>query len=167
MRVVISHTKRLPAVEAGAPGAEWYDVSADEHAYWRLMCDLWADGESFLIVEHDVVCRPDVIEQVEECPEPWCSFGYLDMCHPECQEAWANQLGCTRFRAELIRATPDAVSSIPPSGRGWLNLCDHIAGNKLHGTPSPLRPGSVRAAGFSHHWHLPLVEHLHGGRDAD
>lgn len=151
-------------VEALPDHAEWCDVSADDHAYWRLLLRLWADGEGFLVVEHDVVCRPDVIGQVEACPESWCSFGYADICHPGCQEAWANQLGCTRFRSELLAATPDAVSAIPPRDRGWPNLCDHIAGDKLHGTPSPLRSGSVRAAGFTHHWHFPPVDHLHGGR---
>ena len=145
---------------AGAPpAAEWHDVSADGDAYWRLLCDVWSDGESFLIVEHDVVCRPDVLEQVEACPEPWCTFGYEPICHPECLEAWANMLGCTRFSADLIAAAPDAVSSIPPELRDWHNLCDHLAGDKVNGTPAPLRPGSLRAAGFTHHWHTPPVTH--------
>ena len=164
MKIVVPFTKRHPVVEAAAIGAEWHDVSADDRAYWRLMCSLWEAGESFLVIEHDVVLRPDVLTQFEECPEPWCAFGYSDICHVECMEAWANTLGCTRFTGELIRATPDAVSSIPPSERGWPNLCDHIAGDKFHGTPCELRPGSLRYTGFSHHWHYPAVEHLHGGR---
>jgi hypothetical protein len=77
-------------------------------------------------------------------------------------EAWANMLGCTRFRKELIAAAPDAVSSIPLEQRDWHNLCDSIAGNKVAGVPAPLRPHSVRAAGYTHHWHLPPVRHDHG-----
>lgn len=159
---------RHPKVVAGAPaGAEWVDVGGDDHGYWRLMLDIWDQGADTLIVEHDVVCRPDVIDQLEECPEPWCAFRYTDFCHPACQEAWANMLGCTRFRAELIRATRDAVSSIPGPLRDWHNLCDHLAGDKTNGVPTPLRVGSVRAAGFSHHWHEPPVEHLTRNVDPD
>lgn len=162
MRVVYPFTKRDPEITAGAPpNAEWWDVSGDPHAYWRLMRDVWADGEAFVVIEHDVVCRPDVIESFESCPCDWGTFPYSDMCHWECQEAWADMLGCTRFSADLIAAVPDAVASIPEDLRLWNNLCDHIAGDKVNGTPSPLRPGSVRAAGFSHHWHFPAVEHTH------
>jgi hypothetical protein len=81
------------------------------------------------------------------------------MCHPECQEAWANMLGCTRFRAEVMEACPDALTSIPRELRDWHNLCDHLAGDKTNGAPSPLRPKSIRAAGFTHHWHRPEVGH--------
>ena len=152
---------RRPEVEAGVPAwAEWVDVSADGHAYWRTMCEWWERGESFLVVEHDVVCRPDVLEAVEACPEPWCTHPYTPICHWECQEAWANMLGCTRFSASLIAACPQAVSSIPVEQRLWNNLCDSIAGNKIGGVDQPtLRPHSLRAAGYSHHWHFPAVRH--------
>jgi hypothetical protein len=153
-------------VTAGAPGtAEWVDVSCDPHAYWRLLDRVWAEcvdsGDSLMVVEHDVVCRPDVIEQFETCPEPWCVFGYTPICHERCREAWANMLGCTRFSAELIAACPNALSTIPPELRDWHNLCDHLAGDKVNGVPAAsLRTHSLRAAGFSHHWHTPAVHHI-------
>jgi hypothetical protein len=164
-------------VVAAAPSdAEWHDVSADDRAYWRLVCSLWerslASGEDVMILEHDVVCRPDVVVSFESCPEPWCTFGYTPICHESCLEAWANMLGCTRFRAELIATCADALTSIPdewfpmPNSptphdrRRWTNLCDEIAGNKIGGVDQPsLRPGSVRAGGYSHHWHRPPVRH--------
>lgn len=168
---------------AGAPaGAEWHDVSADDHAYWRLLVEAWeqaaADGSDLMILEHDVVCRPDVLEQFDTCPEPWCVVGYSDCCHPEpwvdglgvehesCREAWANMLGCTRFRSELMAACPDAVSSIPENLRGWWNLCDHIAGNKIHGVTSEQNPLGIRTK-FTHHWHGPEVVHITRGVDPD
>lgn len=160
LRVVVPFTVRNSAVEAAVPaGTEWADVSDGPDAYWRLMCRLWADGEAFLVVEHDVVIHRDVIPQVESCLEPICLFPYDNICHWACQEAWANMLGCTRFSAAVIAAVPDAVSSIPPAQRDWHNLCDSIAGNKVGGMPAPLRPHSLRAAGFTHHWHFPAVHH--------
>ena len=134
------------------------DVSGSPDAYWAALCEWWVKGEDFAVIEHDVICRPDVIEQFDSCPEPWCVFGYDPICHEACQEAWANMLGCTRFRAVITAEFPDAVTSIPPQDRNWNNLCDHLAGNKLHGVPCDQRPGGIREQ-FTHHWHRPSVRH--------
>lgn len=159
-RLLVPFTVRNPEVQAAAPPwAEWVEVSGDPLAYWRTMLEHWVPDDDLIVVEHDVVLRPDVLVQFDECPEPWCVFGYADMCHEACREAWANMLGCTRFRKELIAAVPDAVSSIPEDRRGWHNLCDEIAGDKVAGIPTELRPSSLRAAGFTHHWHSPYVAH--------
>ena len=145
----IPYTRVDPRTVAAAPiDAVWTDVSAGSDAYWGALCEWWATGETFAILEHDIVCRPDVIKAFEACPEPWCVFGYADICHPECMEAWRNELGCTRFRVELIAAVPDAVASIPPERRDWHNVCDGLGDN-------------LRAAGYSHHWHFPWVDHHH------
>lgn len=55
-------------------------------------------------------------------------------------------LGCTRFRKELIEAVPDALTSIPEDNWDWHNMCDGVGNN-------------LRAAGYTHHWHTPPVEH--------
>lgn len=166
MRTLVPYASIHADTQAGAPkDAVWVDVSGDDHAYWRCLSDWWAQGETFLVIEHDVVCRPDVIDAFENCPEPWCAFPYDDMCHWECMEAWANTLGCTRFDASLMRAVPDALSSIPEEQRDWHNLCDSIAGDKVGGMPAPLRPHSLREAGFTHHWHFPAIYHHHMDRE--
>ena len=151
-------TRHQQVVDAVPSGTIWLDVRGDDDAYWRALCDIWAKGEDFAIIEHDVI--PRGFEQFDQCPEPWCTFGYANICHPECQEAWANQLGFTRFRAEVMAKCPDALTSIPKGERNWHNLCDSIAGNKTHGVDrTDLRPHSLRAAGLTHHWHFPPVEH--------
>lgn len=163
----VPYTKRVvETIEAAPPGTIFIDVSGGVTAYWEALCDIWAKGETFAIIEHDVICRPDVVEQFDACPEPWCLFGYTPICHPECQEAWRNQLGLTRFRSELMAAVPDALTSIPDEvayrqrRRDWHNLCDELAGDKIAGVDQlTLRPGSLRAAGYSHHWHFPPVRH--------
>lgn len=149
MRVLIPHTARHLDTIAGAPaGAEWVDVSSDDQAYWRTLRDYWALDDDLLIVEHDIVCRPDCVEQVQSCPELWCPFAYDDMCHPECMEAWRGALGCTRFRKELIAAVPDAVASIEERYRHWLYMGGALA-------------VILTDAGFDHHWHEPAVHHHH------
>ena len=149
-------------VAAAPPGTIFVDVSSSPLAYWEALCEWWAKGEDFAIIEHDVLCRPDVVEAFDACPEPWCVFSYQGMCHDACREAWANMFGCTRYRAALIAAVPEAVSSIPPQLRDWHNLCDGLAG--MHpkcgcGIEGVDRPGSLRAHGYGHHWHTPHVAH--------
>lgn len=132
--------------ETAPPDAVWIDVCNSSIAYYAAVLDIWERGENFALLEHDVVCRPDVVEAFEACPEPWCLYGYDSICHPQCQEAWRNQLGCTRFRAELVQAVPDAISSIPRENWDWHEMCNGLGEN-------------LRVAGFTHHWHHPPVEH--------
>lgn len=171
---------RATTAQTGVP-VVWEDVSGDEFAYWRLMARLWEPSDDLVIVEHDVELRADVIEQFNTCERLWCTHGYDNICHPECMEAWSNALGCTRFRKELIAACPDAVLSIPdewhkiPSysakvhRRDWHNLCDELAGDKIGGAgvPGSPRTGSVRDAGFTHHFHNPPVVHWDRNRDPE
>lgn len=148
----IPYTKVWEATAEAAPeDAVWVDVSASPDAYFGALYAIWDRAESFALIEHDIICRPDVVEAFESCPEPWCVFGYDDICCPGCMEAWRNELGCTRFREELMLAVPDAVSAIPRDGWDWHNLCDGL-GNRL------------RAEGFTHHWHYPAVGHFHHGQ---
>lgn len=133
--------------ESVPPGTQWVDVRGSDLAYYEALTEIWGKGEDFAIIEHDVVIHDLVVEEFESCPEPWCVFGYDNMCHPECQEAWANQLGCTRFRAELMEEVPDALTSVPPGPlQDWHNVCDGLGNN-------------LRAVGYWHHWHTPHVGH--------
>jgi len=154
LRVLVPFTKRHPDIEAAAPAhAEWVDVSEDGFAYWRLLCEWWARGETFMVLEHDVICRPEILEHFESCPEPWCLHPYDDMCHWGCMEKWANSLGCIRFDASLMRAVPDAASSVEdPKLRIWTDACNGLGNN-------------LRDAGFTHHWHFPAVYHHAIGRE--
>lgn len=161
----VPYTRVHPKTVAGAPdSAIWVDVSSGPFAFYGAMYSWWERAlerrEGIATIEHDVVCRPDVVEAFETCPEPWCVFGYADICCQDetgwspCMEAWRNELGCTRFRTELIEAVPDALTTAPLGNSGhpitwdWHNMCDGL-GNHL------------RAAGFTHHWHFPWVEHHH------
>lgn len=146
----VHYTGIRPDVAAAAPeGTVWVDVSSGNLAYFESLGDIWAAGEQFATIEHDILVRPDIVEAFEECPEPWCVFGYTEFCHEACMENWRNELGCTRFRAEAMREVPDAVSSIPDGQlRDWHQVCDGLGNN-------------LRAAGLTHHWHRPHAVHDH------
>jgi hypothetical protein len=146
--IVVPYTRRQPDVEAALPpDAEWVDVSGSDFDYWRVLCDSWEPSFDLTLCEHDVVWRPDVSEAFDTCPEPWCVFPYDDHS-PNDAEAWANMLGCTRFRKELIAAVPDAAHDVEERFRDWHYLCDGLG-------------RILRAAGYTHHWHSPPVHHDH------
>jgi hypothetical protein len=170
-----AYTSVDPRTVAGAPaGTIWANVSQSPLAYWGALRSWWRKAEAFATFEHDVVVRADVVEAFESCPENWCVFPYADMCCQDetgfspCMESWRNELGCTRFRAEIIAAVPDALDGIPIGNNGlpisdgwdWHNACDGLGNNlrAIKGTKRAEQPGAQR---FTHHWHYPAVEHHH------
>lgn len=157
-RWYVPHTACHPETVANAPSnATWVNLAGSVNAYYAALSKWWARGETFAVLEHDVICRPDVVESFDACPELWCLYAYDPECpcgNPDCREAWRNMLGCTRFRKELMEQVPDAMSSVKPELWDWHNVCDGLGNN-------------LRAAGFTHHWHRPNVLHHHGvQRDA-
>jgi hypothetical protein len=146
VNTLIAFTAKHPLTLRGAPAdAEWVYVGEDPHDYWRTLCSFWERGDDLTVIEHDIMCRPDVVEGFAACPKPWCLHKYSNHDAGD-SEAWMNALGCTRFRKEIVLAVPDAVSNIEPQWRDWHNLCDGIGEN-------------LRAAQFRHHWHEGAVLH--------
>ena len=107
MRVVVPHTNLRPETRDAltATGHSWtpVDVSGSDTRYWRLICDLWEAGEEFIVVEHDIVVRPDTLSELEACPSEWCAFGapYFVGTHVG--------MGCVKFSASLIARAPMAA----------------------------------------------------------
>jgi hypothetical protein len=93
------------ALEKYAPGTEFVDVSGDDYAYWRAICERWTGEDDLLIVEQDIEIHETVIPQMAGCERDWCTFAYR-LWRPD---AWCfNALGCTRFSAALQRAVSPA-----------------------------------------------------------
>lgn len=82
---------------------EYVDVSRIDTAYSELVCDLWRQGESFAIVEHDIVVRPDVLEAFVTDTAPFIAYPY----------AWTTNigpaLGCDRWSSDFLAAYPTAA----------------------------------------------------------
>jgi hypothetical protein len=129
-----------------APTAEYVDVSASPDAYHALLAGLWAEGETFAVVEQDVEIHRGVLPQFAACSEPWCTFAYEVWLPPEragdpprrAAASYPFQLMCSRFRAPLLRKHPDIVSRLQGACRHWLGLDAHI-GIELQrrGVPGP------------------------------
>lgn len=131
------------ALAAHAPDAEMLYLGTRHDSYRDLLADLWAAGDSFLLIEHDVEIHDRVIPELDACPEPWCSFPY-PVGSPD--GMIDSSLGCTRFTADLLAAVPDMIDRLPV--RDWRRLDCELAPR-------------LRQAGFVPHVHHPAVKHHH------
>lgn len=126
MHLVVPYTSLRPETAAAldATGRPWHpaDVSGDDTAYFRLLSGLWAAGETFGIVEHDVTVSAEALDSLDGCPADWCSapYPYVNGLYPG--------LGCARFRAPLLARCPGVMAEVgvmsgeghPP--RHWCRL---------------------------------------------
>lgn len=158
MRVVCPHAgavhpATLAALDLSPWEVEFRDVSHSDIAYADLLCELWADADTFCIVEHDIVPHPWALAELAMCPEPYCAFPY------PWTQAVGPALGCTRFSSHFMRVYPDAaeIAARIPSPRGkpghWGTLDVWLQGAVLRDL---------------YHWqphtHLPAVRHENPAR---
>ena len=76
--------------------------------YWQLLTKLWADGESFILLEHDVTPWPNSLQLLWDCPEGWCVHEYPHGEPP--QLIWA--LGACKFSAEFMESYKDSIPQL-------------------------------------------------------
>lgn len=108
--------------------------------YGDMYADLWKAGETFCVVEHDIVPWPGAMRKLEECRQAWCihqyplgTRGYL-----------GGSIGCVKFRGTLLVATRDFARRLV--GQSWIGLDGVIEGYLQH-------------LGFTAHIHEPPVAH--------
>jgi hypothetical protein len=148
--VIQPYTRLLPEVVQALDGWDvaFVDVSGSDESYWELLASMWAKAATFIVIEQDVVVRPDSIAELERCHHPWCSFQV-----PYVGRLYAG-LSCAKFSAGLIARHPDAIDRIatysdeehPP--RHWCRLDSHLQAYVLN-------PG-----GETMHVHSPPLEHV-------
>ena len=121
--VFVPFTNLLPDVIDSLRGqantVEAIDVSASVTGYWELLSRLWAKGQDFIVVEHDVIVRPGTIAALDRCQRPWCSVPARGW--PTIADWESSHLQCNRFRKEAILAHPTLLD-VPPWSRHWVGL---------------------------------------------
>jgi hypothetical protein len=117
-----------------------------DDSYYHLLAGLWRKRRGFVLVEHDIVVWPGAIQQLEECPEPWCLYPYYASVG-WCRDA----LGCTKFSASLLKQYPDCLTEPFPTccnhTKYWCGL-DRLIAHRLKGY------------GLEPHLHSPAVVNL-------
>ena len=71
-----------------------------ELSYDVLFRELWAKGEPFILVEHDIIPWPGAVQELWTCPEPWCGFPYYVFGELRAY------LGCTKFDPARLGECP-------------------------------------------------------------
>jgi len=154
MKVVIPFVPNKLRPEVRAVGeqvsAEFVDVSHCEFAYFCLIAKLWAagagEGESFILLEHDVLPTVALLEEMWDCPHEWChaySWRYTSPLYPgETRPAHPTRqretaLFCHKISASLLRQMGTAMPRGPIRWQsldffllGWLA---QVARPHLHG----------------------------------
>lgn len=112
-------TPRVIVPYTGAPdGRVWdaldatgwsYDrcfVGGSDRAYYDLLSDVWTAGETFCVIEHDIVVHPNTLDVLADCERDWCG------CRYQYGPALTSGLGCVKFSAALIARHPDAMERV-------------------------------------------------------
>jgi hypothetical protein len=123
-----------------------FEQMTDGESYYCLFERLWNQGETFATVEHDIVVWPGAIQQLENCPHPWCVFPYY------CSVGWIKDgLGCTKFSGDFIRAHPDFLKEPFPT------CCSHT---RNYCGLDRLIAHRMQDLGIEPHIHMPGVTNL-------
>jgi hypothetical protein len=123
MRVVVPYTNLRPGVVESIQDQgytpECLDTSRDVYAYFDAIKSIWEDGESFIVVEHDIVAPPGSLDSMTTCSKPWCALPY------ETPMGMTLALGCTKF--EMVRDNPKFFESLDRSRCNWSVFDGYIA----------------------------------------
>jgi hypothetical protein len=84
------------------PHTTFVDCRGSEWDYLTYFQDRWAEGETFISIEHDVVPAPGMIDELWRCPHDWCVTSYEGPPANGCPV-----LGCVKFSSAFIQALPD------------------------------------------------------------
>lgn len=158
MKLVIAFVanKLRPDVRAlgESVGAEFADVSGSDMAYGELIAKLWQQGESFLLLEHDVLPTAALLEEMWDCESEWCAgfaWRYSGAVYPGETRPFKPirekefALFLNKFSADLLRRTPAVVGAVRVR---WTQVDLAIL-------------GTLRMYGAQPHLHEPAVQHLH------
>lgn len=118
-------------------------VNGNDTDYAALIADVWARGEGFVIVEHDIAPWWGAIDHLRQCPKDWCMFEYAKY-----GGGVTHGLGCVKFSDRLVKNYPD-LSKI------WINtdwrLLDGAVGSAIvsviHSEPCFHAPPVAHARG--------------------
>jgi hypothetical protein len=147
--IFVPFTEVHPYTALALKGYDWTGVKmVDDGSYPDYFVERWAEGKTFINIEHDISFPSGLLEEIWECPEPWCSVGYSPGGTGSAPHDLAAQrgapLGIVKFSAEFIAATPTMFQPPYLPKKHW-GHCDGWVND------------GGNAAGFVPHQHWPDV----------
>lgn len=143
--IYVPYSKLQPATLISLIGYDYEPVKVTgKYGYSKYFKQRWAEGQTFINIEHDCVPWPGAIEAIEQCEQDWCVYNYSLPVHRQQNlgivEAGGIPLGCIKISAHLIAETKDCWDK----PIDW-SYCDgHLA-------------DYLRARGFRPHQHFPSI----------
>jgi hypothetical protein len=142
-RVVVPYTESMhPLVtqllQRYGIKADYQRVDGDD-GYRLLMQQLWKDGQTVIVIEHDIIPWPGAIEELLLCQCHWGTYSY----HINGGVGVSHMLGCAKLTAEVMEALPNVWSE-------WTHWS--MVDRKLF--------FAAQGIGLEPHLHRPAVIHL-------
>lgn len=95
----------LPTVAlVAAMGGEMVPVDAWD-GYLSFLEQRWAEGQAFVVVEHDVDASSAQVRALMECPAPWCGYGAVQPDGNRRGEGGSVSLCLTKFAPPFMALT--------------------------------------------------------------
>ena len=153
MKLIVPHTQAMrpivPEVLERVLGLkpDYRFIDGDQD-YFYLMENLWHEQEDVIIVEHDVLPWPGAIEELAQCPYPWCSCSYKIGLSQTGKAGYGayHTFGCTKFSSHFMGLLPYVWQQV--ESRHWRHLDAQLSTQAI-------------AIGQTPHPHRPSVLHLH------
>lgn len=103
IKIFVPFTNLRAQVMLAIPNAIFVPIVDKEFGYSQYFKERWEEGETFINVEHDVVPRKEILEEMMNCSEPLCVAGYSSSI-PEA--TGISHIGCAKISKSLILKSP-------------------------------------------------------------
>ena len=122
MKVVVPCIDLHPVIpevlESEGVIARYFDVAGDDEAYWSVLCAMWAETETFIVLQDDKIPMPGAISAIHECSSLWCAYHALAS---NGEEPSMPSLSCAKFDGALMSQFPRLmVENVGMKGYGQI-----------------------------------------------
>lgn len=146
-----------------------FPIGNDGTGYHEMFCELWRQGQTFAVVEQDILVGAKTLRTLLSCQRPWCG------AHYQIGGALNTSvmLGCTKFSASMMKRHPEVPAKLAEFGcavyatpTGSHADCGKTSREHDGGLPRTWVKLDTRVStvmmelGYKPHRH-GLVEHLH------
>jgi hypothetical protein len=151
-RLVVPYTNLRPETYRATrswPNVTYRYVGDSDTAYAEWLSELWAEGEGFIVCEHDVEPAPGALQELADCEHGYCAFPvalsvYLAPC-----------MSLTKFSGAFLREHPDVME------RAMRVPTNHGAPGHYRQLDTVIQQTILlKRYGSQPHVHLPPARHL-------
>lgn len=102
MNVYVPHTELHPLTYFLLQYIPWTAIVLEDNLdYTGYFQERWDEGQTFINIEHDVAWWDGAVEEIWNCPEPYCFFGYNREDVLDCVP-----IGLAKISAKMISHLP-------------------------------------------------------------